>query len=84
MSEPKTIYDKIWESHLVYEDNNDCLLYIDRHLIHEVTSPQAFAALKEKNLIVKNPERTIATVDHIVPSKDQQRPFSSFFSTTTT
>ena len=42
MSEPKTIYDKIWESHLAYEGDGDCLLYIDRHLIHEVTSPSGF------------------------------------------
>ena len=45
MSEPNTIYDKIWESHLAYEGDGDCLLYIDRHLIHEVTSPQAFEGL---------------------------------------
>ena len=66
MSEPKTIYDKIWESHLVYEDNNDCLLYIDRHLIHEVTSPQAFEGLRMSNRSVRKPLNALAVADHII------------------
>ena len=49
MSEPKTIYDKIWESHLAYEGDGDCLLYIDLQLLHEVTSPQAFEGLQLAN-----------------------------------
>ena len=72
-----TLYDKIWNEHLVHQQNDGTsLLYVDRHLVHEVTSPQAFAALEEKNLQVSYPETTIATVDHIVPTKNQNRPFS--------
>ena len=73
MSEPKTIYDKIWESHLVYEDNNDCLLYIDRHLIHEVTSPQAFEGLRMSNRTVRKPLNALAVADHNIPTTDGQK-----------
>ena len=72
MSKTKTIYDKIWESHLVYEDNKDCLLYIDRHLIHEVTSPQAFEGLRLSNRKVNSPKRTLAVADHNVPTLDRE------------
>ena len=73
MSEPKTIYDKIWESHLVYEDNKDCLLYIDRHLIHEVTSPQAFEGLRMSNRSVRKPSNALAVADHNIPTTDRSR-----------
>ena len=73
MSEPKTIYDKIWESHLVYEDNNDCLLYIDRHLIHEVTSPQAFEGLRMSNRSVRKPSNALAVADHNIPTTDRSK-----------
>jgi 3-isopropylmalate/(R)-2-methylmalate dehydratase large subunit len=69
---PKTIFDKIWDSHVVrsIEDGPD-VLYIDRHYIHEVTSPQAFNGLKERGIPVLRPGRTLATADHNIPTKDQ-------------
>ncbi len=71
----KTLYDKIWDLHKVTElPGGSTQLFIGLHLIHEVTSPQAFAGLEERNLKVHSPERTIATVDHIVPTTDQVRP----------
>ena len=73
----KTLYDKLWDEHHIHSfDNGYSLIYIDKHLIHEVTSPQAFFAIHEKNLLVKYPNLTVATVDHIVPTVNQQRPFS--------
>ncbi len=72
-----TLYDKVWELHRVAElPGGSTQLFVGLHLIHEVTSPQAFTALKEKGLKVRCPERTIATVDHIVPTASQDRPFS--------
>jgi len=70
--EPKTLFDKIWDSHVVrsIEEGPD-VLYIDRHYIHEVTSPQAFNGLKERGIPVLRPGRTIATADHNIPTKDQ-------------
>jgi 3-isopropylmalate/(R)-2-methylmalate dehydratase large subunit len=69
---PKTLFDKIWDSHVVrsIEDGPD-VLYIDRHYIHEVTSPQAFNGLKERGIPVSRPDKTIATADHNIPTKDQ-------------
>ena len=72
-----TLYDKVWEQHRVAElPGGATQLFIGLHLIHEVTSPQAFAALKELGLGVRHPERTVATVDHIVPTTSQARPFA--------
>ncbi|HSF92988.1 MAG TPA: 3-isopropylmalate dehydratase large subunit, partial [Paracoccaceae bacterium] len=69
MTAPKTIYDKIWDSHLVHEDaDGTSLLYIDRHLVHEVTSPQAFEGLRMAGRTVRAPEKTIAVPDHNVPT----------------
>ncbi|UPH71954.1 3-isopropylmalate dehydratase large subunit [Abyssibius alkaniclasticus] len=69
MTAPKTLYDKIWDAHLVQEDTDGtCLLYIDRHLVHEVTSPQAFEGLRMANRPVRAPEKTIAVPDHNVPT----------------
>ena len=66
---PKTLYDKIWDAHVVDEqDDGTCLLYIDRHLVHEVTSPQAFEGLRMTGRKVRAPERTIAVPDHNVPT----------------
>ncbi|MED1861858.1 3-isopropylmalate dehydratase large subunit [Fictibacillus nanhaiensis] len=68
----KTIIDKLWESHIVVEeDNKPDLLYIDLHLIHEVTSPQAFAGLREKNRTVRRPDLCFATMDHNIPTVDR-------------
>ncbi len=66
---PKTLYDKIWDAHLVHEaDDGTCLLYIDRHLVHEVTSPQAFEGLRMAGRSVRAPDKTIAVPDHNVPT----------------
>ncbi|MCY3982495.1 MAG: 3-isopropylmalate dehydratase large subunit [Roseovarius sp.] len=66
---PKTLYDKIWEKHVAHEaDDGTCLLYIDRHLVHEVTSPQAFEGLRMARRKVRAPEKTIAVPDHNVPT----------------
>ncbi|MFB2594866.1 3-isopropylmalate dehydratase large subunit [Paracoccus sp. p4-l81] len=66
---PKTLYDKIWDAHVVdTSDDGTCLLYIDRHLVHEVTSPQAFEGLRMTNRKVRAPEKTIAVPDHNVPT----------------
>ncbi|MFN3147151.1 MAG: 3-isopropylmalate dehydratase large subunit [Paracoccaceae bacterium] len=69
MTAPKTLYDKIWDAHLVHEaEDGTCLLYIDRHLVHEVTSPQAFEGLRMAGRSVRAPEKTIAVPDHNVPT----------------
>jgi 3-isopropylmalate/(R)-2-methylmalate dehydratase large subunit len=65
----RTLYDKIWQSHVVAEDPGaPSILYIDLHLIHEVTSPQAFAGLRRRGLLVRRPERTLGTADHSTPT----------------
>jgi 3-isopropylmalate/(R)-2-methylmalate dehydratase large subunit len=72
MSKKRTLYDKIWDDHLVDEAaDGTCLLYIDRHLIHEVTSPQAFEGLRLSGRKVRHPEKTLAVVDHNVPTTDR-------------
>nr|WP_306265198.1 3-isopropylmalate dehydratase large subunit [Pararhizobium sp. IMCC3301] len=74
MSAATTIYDKIWNDHLVHEqDDGTCLLYIDRHLVHEVTSPQAFEGLRLTGRKVRAPEKTLAVVDHNVPTSDRSK-----------
>ncbi len=68
---PKTLFEKIWDEHVVLEEPGcPAVLYIDLQLIHEVTSPQAFAGLRARGLKVRRPDRTVATVDHIVPTHD--------------
>jgi len=71
---PRTLYDKIWDDHVV-ESHPDgtCLIYIDRHLVHEVTSPQAFEGLRVAGRRVRHPEKTLAVVDHNVPTTDRSR-----------
>lgn len=76
MSE-RTLYDKVWDLHTVQTlPSGQTQLFIGLHLIHEVTSPQAFAMLRERGLSVAYPQRTFATVDHIVPTEDQARPYA--------
>ncbi len=71
----KTLFDKIWDSHVVSSiHHGPDVLYIDRHLIHEVTSPQAFTGLRKRNLPVFRPEKTVATTDHNVPTQNQHLP----------
>src|ERR1700745_2154348 len=72
---PRTFYDKIWEGHLVDEQpDGTCLIYIDRHLVHEVTSPQAFEGLRLSGRKVRAPEKTLCVVDHNVPTNDRNLP----------
>lgn len=72
MLKPKTLFDKIWDNHVIRSiENGPDVLYIDRHYIHEVTSPQAFNGLKERGISVFRPGKTIATADHNIPTKDQ-------------
>src|SRR3954470_9788705 len=74
-SKPTTLYDKIWHDHLVHEaDDGTCLIYIDRHLVHEVTSPQAFEGLRATGRKVHAPEKTLAVVDHNIPTTDRSKP----------
>jgi 3-isopropylmalate/(R)-2-methylmalate dehydratase large subunit len=69
----KTLYDKIWDAHAVGQDGEETLLYIDLHLIHEVTTPQAFAGLKDAHRRVRRPDRTLAVADHNVPTEGQAK-----------
>jgi len=72
MPAPKTLFDKIWDAHLVHAaEDGTCLIYIDRHLVHEVTSPQAFEGLRTTGRKVRSPERTLAVADHNVPTTDR-------------
>src|SRR5688500_8078347 len=72
MSAPRTLYDKIFDDHVVdQQDDGTCLLYIDRHLVHEVTSPQAFEGLRLTGRTVRQPHKTLAVVDHNVPTSDR-------------
>ncbi|GAB2177336.1 3-isopropylmalate dehydratase large subunit [Dongia sp. agr-C8] len=71
---PKTLFDKIWENHLVHrQDDGTCLIYIDRHLVHEVTSPQAFEGLRNAGRKVHRPQATLAVADHNVPTTDRSK-----------
>jgi len=70
MTEPRTLFQKIWDSHVVaQEDGAPAVLYIDRHLVHEVTSPQAFTGLRARGIKVRRPDLTVATADHSIPTK---------------
>ena len=72
MSAPRTLFDKIWDSHVVSrQDDGTCLIYIDRHLVHEVTSPQAFEGLRMNGRKVRRPDGTLAVADHNVPTTDR-------------
>ncbi len=72
MPAPQTLYDKIWNDHIVSQDpDGTTLIYIDRHLVHEVTSPQAFEGLRTSGRKVHSPQRTLAVVDHNVPTTDR-------------
>ena len=71
--QPRTLYDKIWDAHVVRADkaSGESLIYIDLHLIHEVTTPQAFAGLKASNRKVRRPDLTLAVADHNTPTENQ-------------
>lgn len=68
---PRTLYDKIWDDHVVDDDGMSSLIYVDRHLVHEVTSPQAFGGLRLTQRSVRRPDCTLVTVDHNVPTTDR-------------
>src|SRR5437762_11352912 len=71
---PRTLYDRIWDDHVVdTQSDGTCLLYIDRHLVHEVTSPQAFEGLRLSGRRVRAPQKTLAVVDHNVPTTDRSK-----------
>jgi len=72
----KTMFEKIWNSHLVHEQDGNSIIYIDRHLVHEVTSPQAFEGLRLAGRRVLHPEATFAVPDHNIPTKNQDQPIS--------
>ena len=80
---PKTLFDKIWDRHVVkHVDDGPDILYIDKHFIHEVTSPQAFNGLRNRGIGVSRPDRTVATADHNVPTRDQHLPIRDQLSRT--
>ncbi|WP_010661989.1 3-isopropylmalate dehydratase large subunit [Marinilabilia salmonicolor] len=71
----KTLFEKIWDKHVVTKvDGGPSVLYIDRHFVHEVTSPQAFAGLRDRGIQVRRPEKTVATADHNIPTLNQDQP----------
>ena len=71
---PQTLYDKIWNDHVVHSQSGGVsLLYVDRHLVHEVTSPQAFEGLRLSKRKVRRPELTLAVADHNVPTADRSK-----------
>jgi 3-isopropylmalate/(R)-2-methylmalate dehydratase large subunit len=75
MARPRTIIEKVWDNHVVAEQEGaPTLIYIDLHLVHEVTSPQAFSGLRERGLKVRRPDLTIATTDHSIPTHDRSLP----------
>jgi len=77
-TKPRTLYDKIWDDHVVHSDpDGTSLLYIDRHLVHEVTSPQAFEGLRMHHRKVRAPQKTLAVVDHNVPTTDRRHGISN-------
>ena len=75
MSAKKTLFDKVWDSHVVHQiENGPDVLFIDRHMVHEVTSPVAFLGLKNRGIRVMHPEKTFATADHNTPTINQHLP----------
>src|SRR6185437_4941906 len=72
---PKTIIEKLWDAHVVHEQaGSPALIFIDLHLVHEVTSPQAFDGLRARGLKVRRPDLTVATADHSIPTSDRSLP----------
>src|SRR5713101_3468012 len=77
MTEPQTLFQKIWSDHVVAQPpDSPAVLYVDVHLVHEVTSPQAFAGLRARGLRVRRPEKTVATLDHSIPTHDRSLPIA--------
>ncbi len=83
MSQPLTLFQKIWNRHVVVQEpDSPAVLYIDLHLIHEVTSPQAFDGLRKRGLKVRRPDRTVGTMDHSIPTLDPSIPISDALAAT--
>src|SRR3989344_4323910 len=81
MNKPRTLFEKVWENHVVsHKENYPDVLFIDAHLIHEVTSPQAFDGLRKRGIKVARPDRTWATADHNIPTKNQHLPIRELLS----
>src|SRR5438105_9862977 len=77
MDSPRTLFDKLWDAHVVHAAAGEpALLYIDLHLVHEVTSPQAFDGLRDAGRKVRRPDLTVATIDHNVPTTDRSLPIT--------
>ncbi|MDF2697057.1 MAG: 3-isopropylmalate dehydratase, large subunit, partial [Labilithrix sp.] len=77
MTSPRTLYQKLWDDHLVAERPGEpALLYVDLHLLHEVTSPQAFDGLRRRWLLVRRPDKTVATIDHAIPTHARSLPIA--------
>jgi len=77
MTQPQTLFQKIWNKHVVaQEPGSPAVLYVDLHLVHEVTSPQAFAGLRARGLKVRRPDKTVATADHSIPTHDRSLPIA--------
>jgi 3-isopropylmalate/(R)-2-methylmalate dehydratase large subunit len=75
MTPPQTLFEKVWNAHVVaQEPESPAVLYVDLHLVHEVTSPQAFTGLRQRGLKVRRPEKTVATMDHSIPTHDPALP----------
>src|SRR5271165_3373259 len=74
MAKPRTLYDKIWDDHVIETSGGTSLIYIDRHLVHEVTSPQAFEGLRLSGRKVRAPDKTLLVVDHNVPTTNRHLP----------
>ena len=75
VKQPRTLFEKVWDSHVVtHEPGAPAVLYIDLHLVHEVTSPQAFQGLRDRGIKVRRPDRTQATMDHSIPTRNQALP----------
>src|SRR5512136_3385410 len=74
---PQTLFEKIWNAHVVTQQPDaPAILYVDLHLVHEVTSPQAFTGLRQRGLRVRRPDKTVATVDHSIPTHDPSLPIT--------
>ena len=77
MTVPRTMFEKIWDEHVVHsEAGKQTILYIDLHLVHEVTSPQAFEGLRLAGRKIRRSEKTIATLDHNIPTVDRNLPIA--------
>ncbi|RYH19923.1 MAG: 3-isopropylmalate dehydratase large subunit, partial [Alcaligenaceae bacterium] len=71
---PSTLFDKIWEAHVVKQQGDDVLLYVDKHILHEGATPLAFSGLKSSGRSLRHPQTMIGVIDHTIPTRDRQSP----------